>query len=285
MTRYEHCGAAIALPTAPAWSFGTRHHPGDPPPGPGTGKYPGAADTWAAGTAPFGRAPPPQDRPSQFSSAPYTGGRYLRPDYLSQNPKGPAWGFGQRTGKPENGNPGVGFYSPRTDTFQFPKQQHAVWGPPPRRPPSAPTRPRPLAPIDRHAPKPKPVSALPGATFKGKYQPAPLTDSPGPCYYPCCGEHCCDMCEKYKGISFGIKHHIHEEPPVPPPDYYHMGCSTLGAAAAGCISPSRSRSHTHLHASSGLDTASRYDHTLPHSNHLRRPTRRDYEHFSAGLRQ
>lgn len=101
--------------------------------------------------------------------------------------------------------PGVGTYSPNTNTFNFAKARHAVWGPPPRgRPPSAPLRPRP-EPYTEDRSKPKANSALPGATFKGKHFPGWPTDGPGPAYHPCCGDHCCDMCEKYKGYSFGIR--------------------------------------------------------------------------------
>ncbi|EFJ49600.1 hypothetical protein VOLCADRAFT_89482 [Volvox carteri f. nagariensis] len=202
------------------------------PAGPGTGKYPGAMDSWNAGTAVYGRSGGINpERPWQTSSLPYSGDRYLKPDYLSQNPKGPAYSFGQRTGKGDGASPGVGTYSPNTDTFSFPRMRHAVWGPPPRRPPSAPARPRPEPEEGRR--RPKPNSALPGATFKGKHFPGWYTDGPGPAYKPCCGGHCCDACEKYNGVSFGVKHHIHQEPPTPAPDYYRVACSSLGAAAAG----------------------------------------------------
>ncbi|GLC45964.1 hypothetical protein PLESTB_001623900 [Pleodorina starrii] len=239
MTRYINCGSAVVLPTEPAWPFGKKHRDADLPPGPGTGKYPGAMDNWTTGTAVYGRSSGGlggPERPWQNSSLPYSGRRYLKPDYLSQNPKAPGYSFGQRTKKGEGPAPGVGTYSPNTNTFNFPKMNHSVWGPPPRgRPPSAPSRPRPEpeSAADEMRLRPKPNSALPGTTFKGKHFPGWPTDGPGPAYLPCCGGHCCDMCDKYKGASFGIKHHIHQEPPTPAPDYYTVANSTLGAAAAG----------------------------------------------------
>ncbi|GIL80197.1 hypothetical protein Vretimale_12987 [Volvox reticuliferus] len=236
MTRYINCGSAVVLPTEPAWPFGTRHREPELPAGPGTGKYPGAMDSWNAGTALYGRSSGragEQERPWQYSSLPYSGGRYLKPDYLSQNTKAPAYSFGQRTGKGDAPTPGVGAYSPNSNTFNFPKMAHSVWGPPPRgRPPSAPIRQRPDSETEDRR-KPKPNSALPGATFKGKHFPGWPTDGPGPAYKPCCGGHCCDMCEKYKGASFGIRHHVHQEPPTPAPGYYRVADSSLGAAAAG----------------------------------------------------
>ncbi|KAG2424449.1 hypothetical protein HXX76_014502 [Chlamydomonas incerta] len=229
MTRFKNCGAAVVLPCAPAWSFGGKHKGDDLSPGPGCGAYPDATD-WNSASTRFGGPPGLHNRPWQNSSAPYTGQSYLRPDYLSQNPKGPAWSFGQRNNNDNGLGPGVGAYSPNTNTFNFGKQRHGTWGPPPRpRPPSAPPRQRPESP-DRRKPR-----MPPGFSFKGKYPPARNTDSPGPAYNPCCGKGgCCDACDKYTGPSFGIRHAIHREPPVPAPDWYHVGCSTLGAAAAGC---------------------------------------------------
>ncbi|KAG2488067.1 hypothetical protein HYH03_013370 [Edaphochlamys debaryana] len=228
MTRYKNCGAAVVLPTAPAWTFGNQHKPDDLPAGPGTGKYP-SNDDWTAKTTRMGGLPAAQDRPWQDASMSYTGTRYLRPDYCSQNPKGPEWTFGKRTGKGNSLPPGVGTYSPNTNTFNYNRHPHAVWGPPPRpRPPSAPPPAPPLSPERRRR--------APGPSFGLKHLGMKDPDSPGPAYNPCCGKggSCCDMCEKYKGPSFGIRHPRHVEPPTPAPDYYHVGCTTLGAAAAGC---------------------------------------------------
>lgn len=255
MGRQKLCGSAIVLPTYPAWTFGKKYPAEQASEGPGTGKYAGAADSWAGASTRFGGPPQPVRGPWQYQSAPATGTQYLQPDYLSHNPKGPSHSFGQKT---VAGPAEAPFNPPNVSTFAAFKQSHGSWGPPPRPRTAPPPRTPPPATPERRQ-RPKPTSALPGASFKGPYAPPRAAASPGPAaYQPCCGAHCCDACNKYKGWSFGHRHPGPAPSDGPAPHDYHVACVTLGAAAASCTDangdasmyrhkPGRQDHHHHRH--------------------------------------
>jgi hypothetical protein len=148
-------------------------------------------------------------------------GRYLKPGYLSQEPRQPAYSFGPRNGDVPNGNPGPNSYDTR-DARNVPTSS---WGPAPRqyRPATALSLRRPEE-ITRKA--------------KGPSFGLPYTSkqdvTPGPLDYQCgCGGSCCRYCDSYAGVTingrlptmYGV-----QTTHSPGPQAYHTDCSTIGVA-------------------------------------------------------
>jgi hypothetical protein len=215
------CGAAVILPTYPAWSFGHKY--------PNNHEGPGGAFTQTHGSmGNSGPAMGPPTRPHCMDASASPGGMHNGDLKYT----GPLYSMGKRLPIGVSDVPGPGGFNP--DDAR--KAMYGPgWGPPPRpRVPSAP----PAARRDFVNPRITrgPTIGLPLPLSKD------LTPAPHD-YQPHCSFGC-NACDHYRGPSLGIRHRQHVPFVTPGADAYHVDCETLGAAAKGCPTGSDPRTFT-----------------------------------------
>lgn len=227
MGRMEQCGAAIVLPTYPAWSFGAKH-PLDPlAPGPGPGMYGSNGTLNHIGPKHGPPRPPKQKPPKEPWVPPPKQEFYVIPRLPLPIP----------VEKVAPAKPGPTDY----DTFKGmkliePRVKSSSWGPPPAVYKPAP--PPPLPPVTPPAKFKKPPPPRRPA------DPIPHDPTPGPadyCPYGACKCGCC----AYKGWTFGHRVPGRPKTAYPGPGQYHVACTTLGAAAQGCEGAAGGGHHHH----------------------------------------
>lgn len=236
MGRMERCGAAIVLPTYPAWSIGAKY-PNEPvAPGPGTGKY-GPRGEWSNVGPAHGPPRAPKQKPPKEPYTPPPKPVFRLAPQLPIPP--PVETVVVETPGPTSYNVFKGL------NLTAPRVKSSSWGPPPRTflPPVPP--PRPETPPRRMKKAPPPVRPT---------TPPQKDPTPGPadyCPYPRCKAGCCS----YKGPTFGHRVPEPDRLPYPGPGQYHVACTTLGAAAQGCDSAGNTgHSHHHDHHHSPTQT-------------------------------